>query len=671
MDTLVLLVGVVLSRLRAVAEAVIGADVCPGDWAWATTVFGVLVGLVPVIGAVLVAKLRRGGGGTASGLVVPAIALISCGLLPWLAFEATGEFFTRVAAGRAVGLGREDRLSLAQESCLGISQRSYLGSTPVTTALSDERVRAALFIAPLVLFPLGVAVLVWAQGRLAMRRGPRWPSRFFWLPVLILAALTRHLPAGATAQLWTGMLISVLAGVVAVLMVPPPRRQPRPTASRVPGAPRIAEAARRFTVAPKVAAVLPPKIAAVVAAPNVAAAAPTAVAVAPLAAFAQRVDKLYTRARHWLDGAPARMNARLAAAPAQRPPQPSKASRVASPVPSVKVAPAPTPQAPAASAPAPVPAPSVPAQRLPVTLIGPPPGSVPADWARFELIRQLGAGGFGGVWLAFDHLLGHQVALKAAHAPDSDTEQRIRREASALGAARHPNCVRIFDLVDSRSDPGLHRLHGLVIVMAYVHGASLDDLVHRRGPMHDVVAARTWLALTDALRAAHRHGVLHRDVKPGNVLIDPSGQPHLIDFGIARARGDATLTVRGFVLGTPDYLAPEVARGEPASPASDGWQLAATMSFALTGRPPRGGHEDAISGLRAAASGAPPAYLPTSGPHCELLRACLADKPAERPALSEVHQALSQWLSGARSDRRPSDTASASQARAGGRSPTS
>jgi eukaryotic-like serine/threonine-protein kinase len=189
---------------------------------------------------------------------------------------------------------------------------------------------------------------------------------------------------------------------------------------------------------------------------------------------------------------------------------------------------------------------AVPAPRMPPTLIGPPAGVEP----RFELIRQLGAGGFGGVWLAFDRQRGHRVALKAAHAPDADTEQRIGREARALGAVRHPNCVSIFDLVDSRSDPGLSRLHGLVIVMAHLEGRTLDDLVRGRGTMDDMTAAMTWSRLADALDAAHRQGVLHRDVKPGNVLVDPAGQPHLIDFGIARARGDATLTLHGFVLVT-------------------------------------------------------------------------------------------------------------------------
>ena len=145
----------------------------------------------------------------------------------------------------------------------------------------------------------------------------------------------------------------------------------------------------------------------------------------------------------------------------------------------------------------------------------------------------------------------------------------------------------------------------MVIVMGYVDGMSLGDRVRDHGVLDDVAAARVWVNLAGALDAAHSRGVMHRDVKPGNVVVDPQGVAHLIDFGIARKSGDATMTQTGFVLGTPDFLAPEIACGERASAASDSWQLAATISYALTGHPPRGGHADAVSGLRAAATRAP------------------------------------------------------------------
>ncbi|MBW0119558.1 serine/threonine-protein kinase, partial [Pseudonocardia abyssalis] len=263
---------------------------------------------------------------------------------------------------------------------------------------------------------------------------------------------------------------------------------------------------------------------------------------------------------------------------------------------------------------------------------------------RFRMIRRLGAGGFGKVWLAHDAKLGHEVALKAAHTPDAETEERIRREATALGSVRHPNCVRIFDLVDARSDPGLAELEGMVLVMEHVEGTPLGELVRSRGLLDDIAAARAWASVAGALDAAHTRGVMHRDVKPGNVIVDAAGYAHLIDFGIARRTGDATLTVAGFVLGTPDFLAPEVAGGRRATPQSDSWQLAATISYALTGHPPRGTHGDAVSGLRAAAAGAPLSQLPARSAHTALLHAAMHNDPAQRPPLSAARDALESWL---------------------------
>ncbi len=297
--------------------------------------------------------------------------------------------------------------------------------------------------------------------------------------------------------------------------------------------------------------------------------------------------------------------------------------------------------------PFPVPPPMSPAAAPPLAGAGGSPGA-----PRFRLVRRLGSGGFGRVWLAHDARLGHPVALKAAHAPDHETEERIRREARALAAVRHPHCVRIHDLLPAASDPGLSELEGMVIVMEYVEGSSLGDLVRARGTVDDIVAARVWASLAGALDAAHTQGVMHRDVKPGNVVVDQGGIAHLIDFGIARRTGDATMTMAGFVLGTPDFLAPEVACGERATPASDAWQLAATVSYALTGQPPRGGHPDAVSGLRAAASGAPLTQLPKRSAHVALLHAAMDNDPRRRPPLRTVQHALEDWLrrTGARPD---------------------
>jgi serine/threonine protein kinase len=221
--------------------------------------------------------------------------------------------------------------------------------------------------------------------------------------------------------------------------------------------------------------------------------------------------------------------------------------------------------------------------------------------------------------------------------------------------------VRIHDMLPASSDPGLAELDGMVLVMEFVDGPSLAELIRSRGLLDDLAAARVWAGVAGALDAAHARGVMHRDVKPGNIVVDPGGMAHLIDFGIARKTGDATLTQTGFVLGTPDFLAPEVACGERATPASDSWQLAATVSYALTGSPPRGSHQDAVSGLRAAATGARLSHLPARSAHLGLLRAALDNDPARRPPLSTVQRALEDWLH--RAGVRPDGPVTAGRAR--------
>jgi eukaryotic-like serine/threonine-protein kinase len=658
-DALLLLVGSVLSWLRPV----FGLDLCPGQWAWTTTAFGALVGLLPTAGAVSVARLRRRHGASypRSGVTVPLVGLVSCGLLPWLAFSATGWVFRAARSGR-VGFTPADLASLAQPSCLGMSQRTYLGSVPVADALGGGPLRAALFSVPLVGVPLAVAFVVWLQARAALRRGPRWPCRFHWLPVLVIALLTGPMPAGATAQLWLGMLVGTTVGLFVVLLVPAPARSPAGVAGwpARPLRPTSAPAARPEAAPPPRSSAPRPAsdqwrpAASDPAGRRVPRQHGTAQPAAPpLEAAWAWAEQALARAKPAVQTAVARAGqvarnwsaddwrALLFGGPGgDKPPVPTGVG--STPPAPLATHPGPLPDAvahprPGASV---VPPAGIPRPRPPATLVD----STNIPGRRFELIRQLGAGGFGGVWLAMDRRLGRRVAIKAALAPDQETELRIRREARALGAVAHPHCVRILDLVDSRSDPGLARLRGLVIVMEYVEGQSLGELVISRGPVDDVTAARIWVRTAGALAAAHQRGVLHRDVKPGNVLLDPRGEPHLIDFGIARAPGDVTLTLHGMVIGTPEFLAPETARGERATPASDAWQLAATICFALTGLPPRGDHLDAASALRAAAAGTPPRHLPRGGAHRQLLAACLASDPRARPGLVEVRRVLERWL---------------------------
>jgi predicted Ser/Thr protein kinase len=257
---------------------------------------------------------------------------------------------------------------------------------------------------------------------------------------------------------------------------------------------------------------------------------------------------------------------------------------------------------------------------------------------RFRKLRQLGHGGFGTVWLARDTQLDRTVALKFAHAPDAETQARMMREARALAAVHHPNCVRVYDIIED--------VDGLGIVMEYVDGRPLQDAVNAYGPLDDVAAARLWATMAGALAAAHTQGVLHRDVKPANILVDNEGVPHLIDFGIARSRGDATLTAAGMMMGTPDFLAPETAATGLATPASDAWQVAATVSYAMTGQPPRGQRSNPMSALMAAAQRLPNTHLPDRSRHLGLLTAALDADPGRRPTLTTVHRELTAWLAG-------------------------
>ncbi|MGE3284815.1 MAG: serine/threonine-protein kinase [Pseudonocardia sp.] len=596
-----------VAELLAVVRATVAPGFCPGGWAWAATVLGLAVGLLPAVGAVLGARLRRHAG---DGFAPAVAGLVTAALLPWLAFVTAGQVFAAAAAGAGVpGLARSDLRDLGRTGCLGVGQDTYLGGTTVGDAFSPDRpLLLAMVVVAFTLLPLCTALFAGGAARLALRGGPRWAVKFFWLPLLALPFLAATAPAGSSAHLWLGMSGGALAGVFVALVLRPAPAQPRlPAPVAVPAAPPAPGPAGGPVRTP----------------------APARPAVAVRAAdLRQEVrkgwqERVSPHARRLGDRLAERFAARTPVAPVVLPPE-----RLAA----------------GAGAPRP-PTLLLPEQRRPLVptraLAQAPTQDAPP---RFRLVRRLGAGGFGRVWLAEDARRGHLVALKAAHAPDDDTEERIRREAKALAAAGHPSCVRIFDLVHARSDAGLADLDGLVIVMEYVAGSSLAQHVRDRGVLDDVAAARVWAALADGLAAAHRRGVLHRDVKPGNVVVDEAGRAHLIDFGIARTTGDATLTLAGWILGTPDFLAPEVAGGATATPASDAWQLAATMSYAMTGHPPRGGRADVQSGLRAAATGAPLTHLPQRTAHAALLRAALATDPRRRPSLPQVHAALTAWL---------------------------
>ena len=204
---------------------------------------------------------------------------------------------------------------------------------------------------------------------------------------------------------------------------------------------------------------------------------------------------------------------------------------------------------------------------------------------RYRLVRELGSGGMGTVWLAADRLLDREVAIKDVSPPLDVTEperavlrERTLREARTAARLSHPNVVTIYDVVEDGGRPW--------IVMELVPARSLRDIVAENGPLTPQRAAEVGCQVLAALGAAHSLGIMHRDVKPGNVLIDAGGRAVLADFGIARTQDSPTLTTSGVLVGSPSYIAPERARGERGSPESDLWSLGATLYAAVEGRPP-------------------------------------------------------------------------------------
>ncbi|WP_431043846.1 protein kinase domain-containing protein [Streptomyces sp. P1-3] len=266
---------------------------------------------------------------------------------------------------------------------------------------------------------------------------------------------------------------------------------------------------------------------------------------------------------------------------------------------------------------------------------------------RYRLIERIGRGGMGTVWRAEDELLGRQVAVKQLHISIhvSDDElatlhERTRREARSAARITHPNVVVVHDVVD---DGGLP-----CIVMEYVPSTTLGALLKENGTVSPGEAARIGRGMVAALRAAHAAGVLHRDVKPGNVLLGRGdsaeaqgpwgGRVVLTDFGIAMATGTSTLTKTGEVVGSIDYIAPERVRGRKPGPASDLWALGATLYQALEGRAPF--RRDTAMETAYAIAMDPLEPMRKAGPLTGLIEALLAKDPDERPSAADVERAL-------------------------------
>ena len=248
-------------------------------------------------------------------------------------------------------------------------------------------------------------------------------------------------------------------------------------------------------------------------------------------------------------------------------------------------------------------------------------------------VRRLGRGGMGVVDLGVADD-GTEVALKRLPLHGSSEEMtaarlRIRREAEVLRGLDHPGIVRLLDVVDDGDD--------VVLVMPYLPGGTLGERVAASGPLPPAEVTRLAVALLDALAAAHRAGVVHRDIKPGNVLFDGDGRPHLVDFGVATSR-DSTpgLTGTGLVIGTPGFMAPEQAQGLGATAASDVFSLGATLAYAATGQGPYGTGEAAALMHRAAKGKVAP--LPRSLPATlrNQIEAMLERRPERRPTAAAL-----------------------------------
>ncbi|HEY6423910.1 MAG TPA: protein kinase [Pseudonocardiaceae bacterium] len=263
---------------------------------------------------------------------------------------------------------------------------------------------------------------------------------------------------------------------------------------------------------------------------------------------------------------------------------------------------------------------------------------------RYRLDRRIGAGAMGVVWQAHDVRLDRTVALKEllmqpglADAEAETAKARAMREGRIAARLQHPHAICVYDV--ALDDDGAGGRVVPWLVMEYLPSRSLAAVLAEQGTLPPREAARVGRQIAAALAAAHRAGIVHRDVKPGNVLLGEDGTVKITDFGISRATWDATVTRTGVLAGTPAYFAPEVARGELPGPAGDVFSLGATLYAAVEGEPPFGLDDNTLALLRAVAEGhvRPPQQ---AGPLAAVLMQMLRDDPVQRLPMPDAVVAL-------------------------------
>jgi eukaryotic-like serine/threonine-protein kinase len=258
---------------------------------------------------------------------------------------------------------------------------------------------------------------------------------------------------------------------------------------------------------------------------------------------------------------------------------------------------------------------------------------------RYFISREIGRGGMGVVWLAEDRTIGRRVAIKELHLPDGIDpqerhifEERVLREARTAGRLNDPAIVTVYDVVQEHGNT--------FIVMELIEAPTLTEIVRQNGALTEEFTARIATQLVSALDAAHRAGVIHRDVKPSNVMVDQNGRVKLTDFGIAQSTEDPRLTTSGTLIGSPTYMSPERLQGKEAVPASDLWALGATLFYAVEGY---GAYDRQTTAASIQAIMNEVAFLTRCrGPLASLIMGLLNSNPEGRPTAPQVRALLGQ-----------------------------